>query len=58
MVFYVKGIVDMLGINVIVVVVNVENVFELGFFGVLKVLEVFNDLLKNFNVEVYVSIVV
>ena len=50
---YAKEVAGMLGTSVTAVTFNVEDVSELGNYGVDKVLKVNNDKLNNFNAEAY-----
>jgi len=50
---YAKEVADMLGTSVTAVTFNVDDVSELGNYGVDKVLKVNNDKLNNFNAEAY-----
>ncbi len=50
---YAKGVADMLGTSVTGITFNVDEVSELGTYGVDKVLKVNNDKLSKFNAEAY-----
>ncbi|WP_026914265.1 electron transfer flavoprotein subunit alpha/FixB family protein [Christiangramia portivictoriae] len=50
---YAKEVAGMLGTSVTAVTFNIDDVSELGTYGVDKVLKVNNDKLNNFNAEAY-----
>ncbi|WP_298528327.1 electron transfer flavoprotein subunit alpha/FixB family protein [uncultured Christiangramia sp.] len=50
---YAKEVAGMLGTSVTAITFNIDDVSELGTYGVDKVLKVNNDKLKNFNAEAY-----
>lgn len=50
---YAKEVAGMLGTSVTAITFNVEDVSELGNYGVDKVLKVNNDKLNNFNAQAY-----
>ncbi len=55
---YAKGIADKLGTQVTAVAVNCDDVSSLGNYGAVKVLQVTNDTLTNFNAAAYADVVV
>jgi electron transfer flavoprotein alpha subunit len=54
---YAKGVAEKTGTEVTAIAFNIDDVSELGNYGVSKVLKVSNDKLKNFNAEAYADVI-